>query len=440
MRRDDRWVPIDGGDAPASVPFDADLEALDAELDAAGAQARRALHGKSQPTRVFSNDLRARLVGAFPGAAVDAVGTGAAALGGAAARGSRIRPGLDAAGETWAPVPLEPHIARRTPTVLPRARWAMLAAASLTAVIVAGALGARLDWLLPSPTADPSAAPASGSPPTPKPTPGATLATVPFESSGPTRTDAPTAVPTAAPALAPTRPPDATATPKPTPKPTPKATPTPKPDPTKPPVGPMDLLAKACPGGVILDWSKPSTEVGHYHVLRSLDGDVPPTYPAGGTTEIETATSFSAGVTEGFDDSIGGGKAATYRAFAFDADDEVMAYSPSKTVSTLDRIDLGTLGVVANGPGSITVSWSAASFSSACFTYGKVVVSADDPNPSYLKGSAYLAAIGDQGATNVTVEGLEPGATVWMRYEIIRVTSLGKFVVASSDVRQVTYP
>jgi hypothetical protein len=40
----------------------------------------------------------------------------------------------------------------------------------------------------------------------------------------------------------------------------------------------------------------------------------------------------------------------------------------------------------------------------------------------------------------VTLEGLDPGTTVWMRYEIIRVTSLGKFVVASSDVKQVTYP
>ena len=47
-------------DEPA---FDAGLAALDAELAAAGAQARRALHGRTQPTRVYSVDLRAWLLG-----------------------------------------------------------------------------------------------------------------------------------------------------------------------------------------------------------------------------------------------------------------------------------------------------------------------------------------------------------------------------------------
>lgn len=45
------------------LPVDADLEALDAELTAAGAHARRMLYGRSQPTRVFTNQLRARLLG-----------------------------------------------------------------------------------------------------------------------------------------------------------------------------------------------------------------------------------------------------------------------------------------------------------------------------------------------------------------------------------------
>jgi hypothetical protein len=46
------------------LPFDADLESLDEELSAAGDQARRMLYGRSQPTRLFSNALRARLLGA----------------------------------------------------------------------------------------------------------------------------------------------------------------------------------------------------------------------------------------------------------------------------------------------------------------------------------------------------------------------------------------
>ncbi len=45
------------------LPFDADLETLDEELSAAGDQARRMLYGRSQPTRLFSNELRARLLG-----------------------------------------------------------------------------------------------------------------------------------------------------------------------------------------------------------------------------------------------------------------------------------------------------------------------------------------------------------------------------------------
>ncbi len=421
MRPDDHVPKLDALDGGIELPIDADLEALDEELGAAGASARRSLHGSTQPTRVFSVDLRARLLGtiATP-AAAGLLGTDVLLRRGQE-RGSRIRPELDAPGETWAPTPLEPQLARRTPTVLPRARWSMLAAAMLTLVFVAGALGARFDWLVPSPTADPSASPATQALPTAPPTPGPTAAVV-----VPVQTEAP--APTARPE----------ATPKPTKKPKPTATP--KPAPTKPPVGPMSLAAKACPGGVVLDWTKPSPDVGHYHVLRNKDGDVPPEYPGNGMTEIETATTYGAGKTEGFDATLGGGKSATYRAFAFDADDEVIAYSPSKTAETLDSISLGTLSIVENGPGSITVSWAAASVHSACFSYGKLVASEEDSEPSYLKGSPYLAAIGDKNQTEITLEDLPSGTTVWMKYEVLRMTETGGFQVACSDVIQVTYP
>ncbi len=66
MRPDDRLPPayevasteLDGG-------FDAGLEALEAELAAAGAHARRALQGRTQPTRVYSLNLRAWLLEFF---------------------------------------------------------------------------------------------------------------------------------------------------------------------------------------------------------------------------------------------------------------------------------------------------------------------------------------------------------------------------------------
>jgi hypothetical protein len=202
----------------------------------------------------------------------------------------------------------------------------------------------------------------------------------------------------------------------------------------------MDLFALACPGGVVLDWTKPSPAVGHYHTLRKLGGDVPPTYPADGTSQIDSATSWNAGVTDGFDAGLGGGQSATYRAFAFDADDHLMSSSPMRTVTGIGKIALGTLGIEDHGPGAISVSWGAADVSSDCFTYGKLVASETDSTPSYLDGSPYLAAIGEKTSTGVTLEGLPSGTTVWMRYEVIRATSLGKFVVARSDVVQVTYP
>ena len=46
----------------APVPIDVALKALDTELEAAGAQARRMLNGKRQPTRYFSLQLRQALL------------------------------------------------------------------------------------------------------------------------------------------------------------------------------------------------------------------------------------------------------------------------------------------------------------------------------------------------------------------------------------------
>ena len=68
------------------------------------------------------------------------------------------------------------------------------------------------------------------------------------------------------------------------------------------------------------------------------------------------------------------------------------------------------------------------------------MASEEDPDPSYLKGSTYLAVIDSPASTGVSLEGLPSGKTVWMRYEIVRTTSTGKFLVARSNVVQVTYP
>jgi len=424
MRPDD-LLRGPGSDAGGlGLPIDADLQALDAELDAAGAQARGMLYGRSQPTRYFSVDLRGRLLGSYAAAPAAAPAALDVLVPGARPRGSRLRPELEG-GEAWAPTPLTPRIARRTPTILPRARWAIFAAAALTGAIVAGALGANLRWLFPVPPSESSTPVASFAPAVVVPT----ASVPPAQDSSPAASDGPVE----------TAPPDAT--PKPTRTPKPKPTPTP--EPTDAPMLSMSLAAKGCPGGVVLDWSKPSPGVGHYHVLRSLGGDVPPTYPAAGTTEIDSATSWSAGVTDGFDADVAGGQSATYRAFAFDADDHLMALSPSKTVTTAAALSLGTLGYTDNGDGSsITVAWSNPGVPEACFTYGKLVASTENPEPSYLEGSQYLAVVGDPGATGTWAEVPSElhGQWVWMRYQMIRSTSLGKFVVGSTDVIYVQLP
>ena len=74
MRPEDVLVPRTDGGSKA-VPIDAALEALDAELNAAGAQARRMLNGKLQPTRFFALKLRGELLDTLSEAS--ATGTGA---------------------------------------------------------------------------------------------------------------------------------------------------------------------------------------------------------------------------------------------------------------------------------------------------------------------------------------------------------------------------
>ena len=70
MRSDDRYLhllgPLEEGFEPMpDAPLDIDLVAVDAELGAAGRQAGRALHGRTQPTRYYSMELRARLLSRF---------------------------------------------------------------------------------------------------------------------------------------------------------------------------------------------------------------------------------------------------------------------------------------------------------------------------------------------------------------------------------------
>ena len=74
MRLED--VPVSAGPMPPALPIGADLQALDAELEAAGRQARRMLNGQRQPTRYFSLGLRERFLEALASNGASAAGRG----------------------------------------------------------------------------------------------------------------------------------------------------------------------------------------------------------------------------------------------------------------------------------------------------------------------------------------------------------------------------
>ena len=237
-----------------------------------------------------------------------------------------------------------------------------------------------------------------------------------------------------------------TATPPATPSPTPRATPrptarpTPRPTPA-PTLGTMGLTALACPGGVTLDWTVPDMAgINHIQILRGTSGEIPIAYPPGpGIVAIDGGYSTDPGTTSGYDVQEVSGS-AWYRAVAYTAQNKPLAASDIRSVSTLGAASLGTLGVSGSTPGELTFSWSALGAGADCFSYYKIVKSADDPTPSYLTGATAIAVIGDQSASGSLVTGLPSGGTYWFRIEAVRATSLGKFVVGASSVVQATVP
>ena len=247
----------------------------------------------------------------------------------------------------------------------------------------------------------------------------------------PDPTAATTPVPTTAPPAA-TPSPTARATPRPTPRPTPTPAPT---------LGTMGLTALACPGGVILDWTVPDIAgINHIQVLRGTSGEIPIAYPPGpGIVAIDGGYSTDPGTTSGYDVQEVSGS-AWYRAVAYTAQNKPLATSDIRSVSTLGAASLGTLGVSGTTPGELTFSWSVLGAGADCFSYYKIVKSADDPTPSYLTGATAIGAIGDPSASGSVVTGLPSGGTYWFRVEAIRATSLGKFVVGASSVVQATVP
>jgi hypothetical protein len=130
-----------------AVPLDVAVMALDAELDAVGAQARRMLNGQTQPTRYFTVDLRARLLAEFDGAA--AVQLGAPATSVERPRPRAVHDAMSTRPSGPAPAPSGAAIDPRRLDVVAWPRWLLLAVTGLAGALVfgllmAGVIGGRL--------------------------------------------------------------------------------------------------------------------------------------------------------------------------------------------------------------------------------------------------------------------------------------------------------
>ena len=248
----------------------------------------------------------------------------------------------------------------------------------------------------------------------------------------PTASPTPSVEPTLAPTAAPTR--------RPAVKPTPRPTAMPTPVPT---LGAISLSTLACPGAIELGWSLPElATLDHVQVLRGSSAEIPVTWPpAAGVTAFDGGYVVGGSVRNAFDASLGGGAHAWYRAVAFDAAKTPLAASGVTDATMIGIGGLGALGVSDGGAaGTLQFTWAPFAGSGDCFSFYKLVASADDPTPSYLTGATYLAVLTEQAAAATTVSGLTSGQALWFRLQAIREFGPGKFVAAQTDPVEFTVP
>ena len=259
----------------------------------------------------------------------------------------------------------------------------------------------------PGPTSDASSGPIAVEPNTPSTSPDATTA--------------------------PTLKPDPTRTPQPTPRPT--RTPEPTPKPTPKPVA-LNLTAFACDGGVLLDWSAYGGDgFARSVVLRSSSESVPAAWPpSGGAIAVDSASTTNPAKTDGHHATPDGAATVFYRALVLGGADQVLGLSPVRSATTHGIEPLGGLTVTPVDT-STSFGWTAFGGPGDCFTTYKLVWSATSENPSYLGSYDGAVAIAGQSTTETTTGTFASGTHV--RVQAIRLTGLGKFVVAETDVQTI---
>ena len=236
------------------------------------------------------------------------------------------------------------------------------------------------------------------------------------------------------PSAVPTPPPTRTAAASPTssPSPTPTTNATPIPDPTL-----MELEAIGCEGGVVLDWSASThQQFHHYTALRSpsreIDPEYPPIAPAVDWGDTYATDRF---VTSAVDASILPSDTRwNYRVMAYDVEDRVVSSSPVRDARLSVTIDLGDLRVSAGSGDATLLEWEPYDGDSACFSSYEVV-SGTTGTPTTV-----VRVISDPTVASLETDALHAGITYGLRVRAVRVTTLGSFVVAQTEIASYSVP
>ena len=200
----------------------------------------------------------------------------------------------------------------------------------------------------------------------------------------------------------------------------------------------IELEVTGCPGGVALDWSPAShAEFHHYLALRSLEPKVATAYPPIAPA-VDWGHSYGTDrfVTTAVDASLIPSEASFYyRVMAYDEEDRPVAASPVVQSRSMEAVDLGPLVVAAGADGATQLDWEPFGGLEGCFSVYRVLIGPDGSAPS-----STLTDISSQDVTELQTVGLHAGETYAVRVDAVRTTTLGSFVVASTQTATYAVP
>jgi hypothetical protein len=214
--------------------------------------------------------------------------------------------------------------------------------------------------------------------------------------------------------------------------PTPVPTPVPSVDPAA-----LELEAISCDGGVVLEWSASiAPDFHHYTALRSPVREIEPLYPPIAPA-VDWGDTYATDrfVTSAVDASIIPSETRWfYRVMAYDVDGAVVGASPVRGAQLGEVDELGELQVEALDDGRTRVEWQPYEGFSRCFSGYRVLFGTGG------SASTVLAVVSSQQTAEMETDALHPETAYVFRVQAVRVTTLGSFVVADSEVADYTVP